>query len=322
MPCFKPLVAARKSTGGVAVLRRKRHADLDVGEFVVPCSQCIGCRLDYSKSWAVRSIHESRMHRRNAFVTLTYDEEHVPWDYSLSLDEHQSFMRKLRRKLDYKYGVQDVRFYMCGEYGSDQYHPVTGELLSLGRPHYHYLIFGWDFPDKTFWKRHRQHDYFRSEELESIWTKGHSIIGHVTPETAAYTARYVLKKKTGKQLKYEPPQKYIDGYGLTEVMPEFCRMSLKPGIGAKWFERYGKQDVFDSGDFIIINGKKYSTPRYYDTLLERLDVDRLLEVKSERRDRARQHNPNNTYERLSVREEIQQMKADKLIRGYENGKSL
>ena len=95
-------------------------------------------------------------------------------------------------------------------------------------------------------------------------------------------------------------------------------MSLKPGIGAAWFEKYGEQDVYDSGDFIVINGKKYSTPRYYDTLLERLDVEKLSETKADRKQRGEAHASNNTYERLLVREEVQLKKLDKLKRNYEH----
>ena len=318
MPCYKPLVAVRKSQGGVAVLRRKRYAELDVGEFVVSCGQCIGCRLDHSKSWAVRSVHESRMHKLNSFLTLTYNEDEVPWDFNLNPDHHTKFMKRLRKHSEAKYGL-DIRYYMCGEYGSDRFHPVTGELLSMGRPHYHYLIFGWYPRDAQYLRTHRGHHYYRSEELEKLWPYGYSVVGHVTPETCAYTARYVLKKQTGKESIYEPKQNYVEGYGLVDRLPEFSRMSLKPGIGASWFAKYGKQDVYDSGDFVVIGGSRYSTPRYYDTLMERLDVDFLTGVKEDRARSAAEYESNNTYERLLVREEVHKIKARKLIRGYENG---
>lgn len=305
MPCFKPLVARRKATGGVAVSRALGDAGLDPGEFVVSCSQCIGCRIAKSKTWAVRCVHEERINRErgmeSSFLTLTYDDANLPEDGSLDPKDHQEFVAKLRTRL-WRKGLK-FRYYMCGEYGE-----------KLQRPHFHYLIFGYNFPDKKLFKEHRGQPYFRSEELESIWTYGQSLIGHVTVESAAYTARYVMKKQTGKKADHH----YLSPDGVV-LHPEFARMSLKPGIGADWFKKYGQQDVYDSGDFIVINGKKYQTPRYYDTLFERLDVERLMEVKEERKQRAKAHDENNTKARRAVREECQTIKSKRLVRGYENG---
>ena len=235
----------------------------------------------------------------SSFLTLTYTEENLPADGSLSPDDHSEFVNKLKLRL-WRKGLK-MRYYMCGEYGE-----------KLERPHFHYLIFGYDFPDKYHWKTHRGEKYFRSPELEAIWTYGQSLIGRVTVESAGYTARYVLKKHTGKSA----VKHYVNEDGVI-LHPEFARMSLKPGIGAEWFEKYGKSDVYDSGDFIVINGKKYSTPRYYDTLLERLDVERLLDVKAERVSRAEAYAFDQTPDRLAVRHKCQQLRLERLRRNYE-----
>ena len=260
--------------------------------------------MDKSRQWAVRCIHEERMNVergfKGSFLTLTYDERNLPEDGSLDPGDHTWFIKRLRERLWRKHR-RKIRFYMCGEYGE-----------KLLRPHYHYLIFGYDFPDKYHFKTHRGEKYYRSEELEKLWPLGQSLIGNVTVESAGYCARYVMKKQTGDSARSH----YRNENGVC-IEPEFSRMSLKPGIGAEWFAKYGKQDVYDSGDFIVINGKKFSTPRYYDKLLESLDVERLLEIKSERAERAAARASDDTYERLQVREEAQKLKAKRLERSYE-----
>ena len=237
----------------------------------------------------------------SSFVTLTYDERNLPEDGSLDPRDHTEFVAKLRSHLWRR--DKTFRYYMCGEYGE-----------KFQRPHFHYLIFGYEFPDKQPFKVHRGEQYYRSEELETLWTYGQSLIGHVTVESAAYTARYVLKKQTGKGA----VRHYKNDDGVV-LCPEFARMSLKPGIGAEWFEKYGESDVYDSGDFIVINGKKYSTPRFYDRLLERLDVEKLCDVKERRLRRAAVNASDNTHERLAVREEVNRLRVQKLRRGYESG---
>lgn len=263
------------------------------------------------------------MVERSCFVTLTYDDAHLPWDGSVSRREHQKFMYRLRETLKRKHDVDGIRFYMCGEYGADDYvevEPGVKARLGPGRPHYHYLIFGWDFPDKYWWTSHRGHDYYRSEELENIWKKGFVTIGHVTTETAAYTARYVMKKITGdEELAHDHYCRIIPGREEpVYIEPEFCLMSLRPGIGSKWFEKYGYSDIYDSGDFVVIKGKKYKTPRYYDKLLQDLDERELMRIKKIRRAGANGRKEDCTPERLAVREEALELKAAKLKRGFEN----
>lgn len=237
---------------------------------------------------------------QSSFLTLTYDDRNLPPDGSLCPADHTEFVAKLRTHLWRK--QTKFRYYMCGEYGE-----------KLSRPHFHYLIFGYDFPDRVHWSTHRGQKYYRSEELEKLWRYGHCLIGDVTVESAAYCARYVLKKMTGDKA----VEHYVTEDGVS-LVPEFTRMSLKPGIGAEWFAKYGESDVYDSGDFIVINGKKYSTPRYYDTLLARVDEEKSSIIKAERALRAAAHESDNTRDRLAVREEVQRLRAKKLIRGYEN----
>lgn len=129
---------------------------------------------------------------------------------------------------------------------------------------------------------------YRSAELEKLWTFGNAEIGTVTMQSAGYCARYALKKVNGGGAKAH--------YG--DRAPEFCRMSLKPGIGAKYFERYG-DEVFPD-DFVVADGVKVPVPRYY----EKLYKGELEDVKSAREVYGAKFAKDNVAERLSVREEV------------------
>jgi len=190
---------------------------------------------------------------------------------------------------------------MCGEYGDD-----------LGRPHYHALLFGFDFPDKKLFKQVRGNPLYLSESLTRIWGLGHATIGDVTFKSAAYVARYVLKKINGDRAKahYE---KVDESTGeIRHVLPEYTKMSLKKGIAEKWFNEY-KWDIYPD-DYAVIEGKKYKTPRYYDKLIKRSDGAEYLEViKAVRVEHANKVASNATSKRLAAREQVQEAKA-KLLR--------
>lgn len=250
----------------------------------------------------MRCVHESKMHDFSSFITLTYDEEHVPADKSLRYRDYQLFMKRLRTRVtrarsagivaDQEVLRDDsagVRFYMCGEYGGEH-----------GRPHFHACLFGVYFPDRVPWKSLPSGStLFRSEELASLWPYGFSSVGDVTFESAAYVARYVMKKITGEAAAEH--YKFVDENG--EVFwrtPEFTRMSLKPGIGATWFDKY-KQEVFPN-DEVYLRGQMMRPPRFYDDLLKRLTPEALDWIKIEREHAALKHELNNTPERLRVRE--------------------
>lgn len=220
------------------------------------------------------------MHDKNSFITLTYNDEHLPCDGSVSKREFQLFMKRLRRQIE----PVRIKFYGCGEYGS-----------KLGRPHYHILIFGYDFPDKYFWyvsdpkKKNRfstseAFQVWRSPTLERLWTdegersKGYSSLGEVNIYSAGYVARYIRKKIGGAQA----PGHYQG------KAPEFALMSRGrtkgEGIGGSWYKRY-KTDCYPK-DFTHVNGKKYKPPKYYDRLLMREDWLQYCEVKHYREEKA------------------------------------
>lgn len=271
MPCNSPLEgwwskSLHPTTGNRTVVFNRDAAYTD-RKVEVPCGQCIGCRIDKTSIWATRCVHETLMHETSYFVTLTYDEEHLPADLSVSIDEHQRFMKRLRKNT----GQKNIRFYMCGEYGSKG-----------NRPHYHYLLFGLELNDLEFWHPGRPNKHngermplYRSLTLENAWQhKGFVTLGQVTVQSAQYVAGYVRKKITGKAIGkigengLKPYELYDSTSGLIiPRQPEFSVMSRNPGIGASFYEKYG--DQIRRNDMCIINGKRVRVPRYYDERTKR-----------------------------------------------------
>ena len=255
----------------------------------VPCNGCIGCRLMRSRNWAIRCMHEASLHTHNSFITLTYDPEHIPEDHGLCHQDFQKFMKRLRF-----HSQQKIRYYMAGEYGE-------GKDGSLGRPHYHAILFGLTFPDRYIWDKKRNH--YRSEQLEKLWPYGFATIGDVTYNSARYVAQYCMKKITGDQAELHYRKVDPETGEIYQIRPEYNAMSRRPGIAYDWFHKYNT-DVFPS-DFIIQDGKKIRSPAYYTKLLEKNDPELHEMVKKHRKEKAVNNLSNNTPERLRVREQLQ-----------------
>lgn len=337
MPCFYPLTARKTLQGEIVI--KKRDDLFFVSNLKLPCGRCIGCRMEHGRQWAVRALHESQMHSANCALTLTYGDQtnyeetfvsvagpdlstprrvdnredarelttiapkglegpniarvdnsrsrHREGDYELSKRDHQLFMKSLRDR------VGPVRFFMCGEYGE-----------KLGRPHYHYVIFGYDFPDKKYQKKSLSGTkLYRSKLLDSIWQKGHAWIGDVTIETCAYIANYVTKKVTGTKADehYRRTDEAGNDYWL---QPEFGLMSRRPGIAAAWWEKY-HNDVTTQDAVILRGGIESKPPRYYDKLLQRRDPAKMEATKAARAERAKLQEKDNTPRRLKDKETVQ-----------------
>ena len=213
-------------------------------------------------------MHESKQHLQCSYLTLTYDDDNVPWssktgEQTLVKKHLQDFMKRLRFHLD----PIKVRFFACGEYGEETH-----------RPHYHIILFGYDFPDKYFYKLSKDgFPYYISPMLTSIWGKGYCSVAAVSFETCAYVARYVTKKLTG-----EVGKEAYEG-----IQPEFVNMSRRPGIGKDWYDQY-KSDLYPYDEAIFNgNGKTrvMRVPRYYDKLLEQEDPELLASIKDKRLER-------------------------------------
>lgn len=273
MPCYSPLKAFRARDGAIVF---SRNHSLTGAPLDLPCGQCVGCRLERSRQWAVRCLHEKKQWRHNCFVTLTYDEQHVPHDGSLQKRDLTLFFKRLRKNHD------GVRYMACGEYGEN-----------FARPHYHAILFNCQFSDAAlFTVSAGGNELYRSRELERLWPFGHSSVGEVTFESAAYVARYCLKKITGDLA--------ADHYGSRT--PEYNVMSRRPGIGAGYYVRYG-QEVRDN-DSVVVNGHECKPPRFYDTRTEKHDLKAWEKIKKKRKRDALLRKADNTPARLRVKERL------------------
>lgn len=294
MTCYHPLQGYRSKelteSGKYHIVFNPRDGYVDL-PMTVPCGQCVGCRLSRSKQWAVRCMHEASLYDQNCFITLTYNDDNLPKDKSLKLSHFQNFMKRLRKSAG-----SGLRFYHCGEYGP-----------KYGRPHYHAILFNFDFSDRDYLFSPQGEKIYRSAELERLWPYGFSSVGNVTYQSAAYVARYIMKKVVGKGA-----EAYYEGR-----KPEYTTMSRRPGIGKAWFTEFYK-DVFPD-DFVIVDGRKQSVPRYYDSLYEHTYFSDFESVKFKRRERNKSPQViwNNSPDRLAVRKEVLQAKLARLKRYVE-----
>lgn len=266
----------------------------------MPCGRCVGCRVDRSREWAVRCYHEAQLHGQNSFITLTYNDDHLPWDRSLSLRDWQLFMKRLRKE------IGQVRFFHCGEYGE-----------KTNRPHYHACLFGFDFPDKVIWKVKNNVPIYKSAMLERIWGKGFCTVGAVTFESAAYVARYIMKKVTGDLA--ADHYAMIDpetGEILAYARPEYTTMSRNPGIAKGWLEKYGVNEVYPD-DFVVVGNRRMKVPKFYDRHFELTEPETFESVKKKRADYAARNAENNTPERLAARKKVFVSRISKLKRNLD-----
>jgi len=294
----------------------------DLTSILLPCGQCIGCRLEKSRQWAIRMSHENQMSNSSCFLTLTYNEEHLPETGTLILRDVQLFMKKLRKKISIhdityrpspktgkfiiyeKILTNPIKFFLCGEYGEKN-----------RRPHYHICIFNYDFPDKKLFRISNDVKLYVSPMLEDLWGKGFCTIGDVTFESAAYVARYITKKITGPRgadhyLSSDPETGEIH-----QLKPEFATMSRNPGLGTSWLKKY-KSDVYPD-DFIVIRGKKMKPPKFYDLAHEKEHAQKHEDIEFDRYQLSIEKACNNTPERLIVRESILKTRLKLLPRNLE-----
>lgn len=237
--------------------------------FDIPCGRCINCRLNYAKVWSQRCMLESKSWEHNWFVTLTYDDDHLPVniDYdtgellsaTLVPSDVRDFLKRLREHFRDKYNHTSLRFYMAGEYGG-----------TTARPHYHIILFNCPLDDLKIYSRSPLGDlYYNSDLINAKWAKGHCVIGEVTPESAAYTARYCQKKAT-KQVDY-------DALGIHK---EYVNMSRRPGIALPYLEaNVGK--IYENDQIYLSNGNVVKPSRYFDIKAEQMGVD-IEKIKEQR----------------------------------------
>ena len=308
MPCYHPLQAFRQKEGIKFVTYRASPDSLRLAGgkdyLQIPCGKCPGCRLERSRQWSMRIMHEASLSKACCFITLTYDNEHLPRDGGLYYKDFQSFMKRLRKHFQNQ--NRNIRFYMCGEYGEKNF-----------RPHYHATMFNLEFSDLEFHSKNgRGESLFTSKILTRLWGKGICTIGQLTAESAAYVARYVMKKIGGEPAKEHYKRPHPVTGEIFQVTPEFARMSNRGGIGLSWYESW-KDDVYPH-DMVIFKNFPCKPPRYYDKKLEQTDPVMHSVLKEARRQKSdakgRRNGFDDSPERLATKEICKLKKLEKLKR--------
>ena len=333
MPCYHPLDAWQTQEGEIHFHQKGTQGKK--GRFIkppnyrrqldLPCGRCVGCRIDKAKQWAVRIMHEAQQHEKNSFITLTLSNKTLDAraleknqkrthaeDARTRIDtiekrDIQLFVKRLRKYKNTAAGLapdgasplaeNKIKYYAVGEYGEKE-----------NRPHYHAAIFGENFTDdKIPWRTSPAgFPLWRSPTLEKLWTLGHAEVGELTFESAAYIARYVMKKINGDKASEHYQRVNPETGELTWITPEFALMSrggrTGRGIGSAWLTDY-RTDVYPN-DYVVMNGQKLKPPRYYDKLLEELDKYAMDDIRIDRERKAANNAGDNTPARLAAKEAV------------------
>lgn len=207
-----------------------------------PCRECLPCRWERTNEWSLRCKLEAQRYKNNLFVTLTYGRQGRV-DAMLSKTDLSRFIHALREHFRRKFGLTEIRFFGCGEYGK--------ETL---RPHYHLILFNCPrFGDEKFYKKDKAgYPLYKSKILEHLWGKGFCSIGEVSDKSIDYVARTLVKSYYIK-----PPDDYEKA---------FISMSKQGGIGTQYLMEHFDEIVKD--DCIVYDGKKYSIPRSFNRIIQ------------------------------------------------------
>lgn len=293
MPCYHPLTAygiKNPETGKMKIVFLKKEPDpehltsIGAEKLSLPCGQCVGCRLEYSRQWAVRCALEAKQWKHNYFVTLTYDDAFVPLREHFTVDKEtgevtdletvmtllpddlKAFMKRLRTNAKRQFDNDNIRFFACGEYGPKNM-----------RPHYHLILFNCPLPDLVLEKYANGYAYYRSPLLEKTWKKGFVLVTDFSFETAAYVARYMLKKHKGEDATF---------YEEQGIEPEFTRCSRRPGIARSYLDE-NEDFIYNYDQVIVTNGKgtpiRCKPPKYFDRIFDVEHNEELQEIKDRRK---------------------------------------
>ncbi len=320
MPCFSPLTAYRsltlKTENGKTLIRfnRAEITSHPYEKINLPCSQCLGCRIDRSKQWALRCIHEASLYENNCFLTLTFNKENLNERHTLDRRDFPLFMKRLRKHfkgiqcvINSKTGksTNPIRFFHCGEYGE-----------KLSRPHHHACLFNFDFPDKEYWQKRNGSILYTSKSLQGLWPAGYSTIGEVTFQSAAYIARYITKKINGMHAAEHYIRGDPDSGEAYYLEPEHITMSLRPGLATGWFKKH-PGDVFPK-DFCTVAGRKFKTPKFYDGMYDVDEPLKMAQIKRKRKLASAKNAADSTGRRLRARAVVAAAQNRKLVREYEH----
>lgn len=203
------------------------RVESDGAYYAVPCGRCPPCKKNRINDWVYRLQQEDKVHLSSMFVTLTYDTQSVPITPKLRMTLKPSDLKDFWKRLRY-YALGDkIRYYACGEYGTERY-----------RPHYHAIIFGLTDP----------------KHIDKAWTSGTTHIDQVTPASIAYTAKYIQKPSR------------IPQYKGDDRHPEFARMSQGLGKNYITSEKIEYHHADLSRNYVTNpGGAVQRLPRYYRT---------------------------------------------------------
>lgn len=307
MPCYHPRTAWRSrevNANGKRPLVFSRAKGQPGSQLEIPCKNCIGCRLDNARSWAIRLTHERPYHELACFLTLTYNDHFLPKDGSLDKTHMQLFFKRLRWYHHYNNpDAPKIKYFMCGEYGGNTF-----------RPHYHAIVFGLDFADKRKHNKGKRGDQiYTSEKLNELWGMGYCWIGSVTTKSAGYVARYSLKKVNGESALAHYQRVNTETGEVFPIIKEY--LAASQGLGLAHFEEYHQQMYLR--DSVIVDGKEAPIPKYYDRKLESLNQQWLEDIKEKRKQKALLRKDDNTPQRLAVKKEIKQAQVNLLKRDLE-----
>lgn len=293
MPCYDhqmatPVGVTKNSKTQYRFRGRTSRKDLRFLAFqpdtiFLPCRQCIGCRLEKSRQWATRLMHETKFHEKACFLTLTYDEANEPENRSLNKSHLATFFDSLRARMSY-YGKEKIKYFRVGEYGDLR-----------GRPHYHAIVYGpfgvsTPDPDRNAEEPARSGEpQYSHSDIAAVWPHGLHRFSEVTFESAAYVARYHLKKILGANASSH--------YGMR--IPEF--QSCSNGLGKQHVDAW-LSDIYP-GDQVVLPGRgAFLPPPYYDRLLEKTDPVLFQKVKEARREAHEKMTTSDMYEHVLERQ--------------------
>lgn len=237
MNCLSPMSIKRPGIDAFG----KGHSAKD--RITVPCGKCAACLSNQRSDWTFRIKQELRVAKSAYFITLTYNDENVPYideTATLRKSDLQLFIKRLRRFHDMEveryqklvkgryleFKVPQIRYYAIGEYGP--------ETL---RPHYHGLFF--NVSEEAI------------REIDKLWSLGFIKVGDVNTASIHYVTKYVINRK-------------LDCPG---VESPFSIMSRRPGIGNSYINninvRYHRQEKGQQFQVKNEGGIVQRMPRYY-----------------------------------------------------------
>lgn len=268
MPCEHPIKGYRPANGGPIRFdppnNGRAYTPIDI-----PCGYCLLCREEQARQQAVRITHEAMMHEENAFITLTYDNQHLPPYGALRYEDLVKFWKRVRKYLWKKY-KKKLRYYAVGEYGDKTL-----------RPHYHACIFGHAFTENRIILRETPSLLWWSPELSLAWGQGNNVsVGALNFETARYTASYVTKKLRQKQQYVR-----IEEETGELVKLEQPRAFMSRNLAKTWWEQ--NRHYVAATDTVVINGRPQKPPKAYDKWLGEVNNLPLEMIKEERKRKAK-----------------------------------